>query len=446
MSPRKSMSSRREFLVATSVGVASLETARLVRGVPAGYSANEKVNVAQIGVTGKGSADLKGVSDAGGNIVALCDVDEKHLASAARQYTTARQHTDFRKMLDAQKDIDAVVVTIPDHQHAVAAMAAMVRGKHVYCQKPLTHDISEARMLRDAARKHKVATQMGNQGHAGEGLRTWVDWVKNGAVGNVREVHLWTNRPIWPQGVERPTDSPPVPAGLNWDLWVGTAPMRPFSPAYHPFKWRGFWDFGTGALGDMGCHIIDVPFWALDLGGNCKVEAESDGQTPESGPKSSIVTWHFPAKGKRPAVVMKWYDGGKMPPQPAGLSDQQWKDAKEGGVMFVGDQGTIAGSRAKLPVVLGELGKDFKAPERTIPKSPGHYVEWLNACKGGPAAGTNFDYSGPLTETVLLGNLAIRVNQPIEWDSEKMKTNVAEANALLRREYRKGWELEPLSA
>jgi predicted dehydrogenase len=446
MSPRKKTSSRRQILVSTSAGVATLATDRLLRGVPAGYFANEKVNVAQIGVAGKGSADLKGVSDAGGNIVALCDVDERHLASAARQFTTARQHTDFRKMLDAQKDIDAVVVTIPDHQHAVAAMAAMVRGKHVYCQKPLTHDIFEARMLRDTARKHKVATQMGNQGHAGEGLRTWVDWVKNGAVGNVREVHLWTNRPIWPQGVETPTDSPPVPAGLNWDLWVGTAPMRAYSPAYHPFKWRGFWDFGTGALGDMGCHIIDVPFWALDLGGSCKVEAESDGQTHDSGPKWSIVTWHFPAKGTRPAVVMKWYDGGKMPPQPAGSSDQQWKDAKEGGVMFVGDKGTIAGSRAKLPVVLGELGKDFKAPERTIPKSPGHYVEWLNACKGGPAAGTNFDYSGPLTETVLLGNLAIRVGKAVEWDSEKMKTNLPEANALLRREYRKGWELEALTA
>jgi hypothetical protein len=273
-----------------------------------------------------------------------------------------------------------------------------------------------------------------------------VDWAKNGAVGDIREVHLWTNRPIWPQGVERPTDSQPVPQGLNWDLWVGTAPERAFSPAYHPFKWRGFWDFGTGALGDMGCHIIDVPFWALDLGGSCKVEAESGGQTHDSGPKWSIVTWHFPAKGERRSVVMKWYDGGKMPPQPAGMSDEAWKEAKEGGVMFVGDKGTMAGGRAKMPVVLGEFGKDFKPPERTIPKSPGHYLEWLNACKGGPSAGTNFDYSGPLTETVLLGNLAIRVNQPIEWDAEKMRTNVPEANALLRREYRKGWELEALTA
>jgi hypothetical protein len=196
----------------------------------------------------------------------------------------------------------------------------------------------------------------------------------------------------------------------------------------------------------MGCHIIDVPFWALDLGGSCRVEAESDGQTDVSGPKSSIVTWHFPAKGKRPAVVMKWYDGGKMPPQPAGLSDPAWKEAKEGGVMFIGDKGTMAGGRAKAPVVLGELGKDFKAPERTVPKSPGHYVEWLNACKGGPAAGTNFDYSGPLTETVLLGNLAIRVGKAIEWDSEKMKTDVAEANALLRRGYRKGWDIEAPTA
>ncbi|HEY8750370.1 MAG TPA: Gfo/Idh/MocA family oxidoreductase [Tepidisphaeraceae bacterium] len=424
-----------------------MSATRILRGIPTGYSANEKLNVAQIGVTGKGAADLKGVTEAGGNIVALCDFDEHHLATAARQFTRAKQHADFRKMLDSQKDIDAVVVTIPDHQHAVAAMAAMMRGKHVYCQKPLTHDIYEARVLRDAARKYKVATQMGNQGHANEPLRTQVDWIRAGVLGQVHDVHLWTNRPIWPQGADRPTDTPPVPTGLDWDLWLGTAPQRPYSPAYHPFKWRGFWDFGTGALGDMGCHIIDIPFWALDLGGNCTVEAESGGQTLESGPKWSIVTWRFPARGKLVPLVMKWYDGGKLPIQPAGMSDEAWNDAKEGGVIFIGDKGVMAGSRAKMPNVLGEYGKDLKPPDRTIPTSPGHYVEWLEACKGGPAAGTNFDYATPLTETVLLGNLAIRVGKPIAWDSAHMKvTNHPEANALIRREYRKGWGLDAIEA
>jgi predicted dehydrogenase len=436
------ISSRRQFFKGSVVGVAPLASAGLLRSVPVGYSANEKLNVAQIGTTGKGSADLKGVSDAGGNIVALCDVDERHVLAAARTYTKASQHKDFRRMLEKQKDIDAVVVTIPDHQHAVAAMTAMRLGKHVYCQKPLTHDIAEARMLRDAARKYKVATQMGNQGHAGENLRTQVDWVQQGEIGKVREVHLWTNRPIWPQGQMRPTDNLPVPASLDWDLWLGTAPERAYSPAYHPFKWRGFWDFGTGALGDMGCHIIDLPFWALNLRGPCTVEAETAGQTEESGPKWSIVTWHFPTRGDLPPVRMKWYDGGKLPPKPEGLSDKDWADSKEGGVIFIGDKGTMAGHRAKPPNVLGEFGKDLTPPERKIPRSPGHYVEWLQACKGGPAAGTNFDYSAPLTEVVLLGNLAIRCGQRIEWDSERMKvTNVSAANHLLRREYQKGWEL-----
>jgi predicted dehydrogenase len=230
---------------------------------------------------------------------------------------------------------------------------------------------------------------------------------------------------------------------MDWDLWLGTARQRPYSRAYHPFNWRGFWDFGTGALGDMGCHIIDIPFWALDLGGNCTVEAESGGQTPESGPKWSIVTWRFPARGKLGPVVMKWYDGGKLPIQPAGMSDEAWKDSREGGVIFIGEKGVMAGSRAKMPNVLGEYGKELRPPDRAIPKSPGHYVEWLEACKGGPAAGTSFDYAAPLSETVLLGNLAIRCGKPIEWDSIHMEvTNLPEANALIRREYRKGWDLE----
>ena len=435
--------SRRDFLSTTAAVGASLASARLLRGVPAGYSAAEKVHVGHIGATGKGRDDEKGVTDAGGVVVALCDVDSAHTAEAAHAYPNARLHTDFRKMLDEQKDIDAVCVSIPDHMHAYASIWAMERGKHVYCQKPLTHDIFEARQMREAAQHYKVATQMGNQGHGSEGLRTQVDWIKGGVPGAVREVHVWTDRPInwWPQGQTRPADTPPVPKGLDWDLWLGTAPQRPYNPAYHPFKWRGWWDFGTGALGDMGCHIIDVPFWGLELGGSCTVEAECEGQTEESGPLWSIVTWQFPARGELPPVTMKWYDGGKRPPKPEGVTDQQWTRMKSGS-MIVGEKGTMCGSNQQRPNILGEYGKDLKPPPRTIPKSPGHYREWLDACKGGKPSLDNFDYASALTECVLLGNVAIRSGKKIEWDAKQFKAaNALEANRFLKREYRKGWEL-----
>ncbi|HXE56122.1 MAG TPA: Gfo/Idh/MocA family oxidoreductase [Tepidisphaeraceae bacterium] len=435
---------RRRFLSGTAAAAATLASTRLLRGIPIGYSPNEKVNVAQIGTTGKGEADLRGVTKAGGNIVALCDVDASHVAHAARTYTQARQHSDFRKMLDVQKDIDAVVVTIPDHQHAIAALTAMTRGKHVYCQKPLTHDIFESRLLREAADRYKLSTQMGNEGHSSEGLRTQVDWVKAGVIGTVSEVHVWTDRPKgwWPQGVNRPEGNPPVPAGLDWDLWLGTAPERPYNPAYHPFKWRGFWDFGTGALGDMGCHIIDAPFWALDLYGPCAVEAECVGGTRESGPLSSRVQWEFPSRGSLPAVKMTWHDGGNLPPRPADMSDEQWKKLPKSGVTYMGAKGVMVSGQGREPHVLGEVGKDLVPPPRTIPKSPGHYVEWLEGCKGGPKALGNFDYSARLAEIVLLGNVAIRSGRRIEWDPTKFEiTNAPEANTYLRREYRKGWDL-----
>ena len=434
---------RRRFLQSSFAAAATLASTPLLRGVPTGYSANERVNVAQIGATGKGHDDLNGVSRAGGNIVALCDVDANHTAQAAHEFPKARRHTDFRKMLETQKDIDAVVVTIPDHQHAFAAMTAMRHGKHVYCQKPLTHDIYEARLLRQTARQLKLATQMGNEGHSSEGLRAQVDWVRAGVIGPVKEVHVWTDRPVgwWPQGLERPTDAAPVPPSLDWDLWLGTAPERPYNPAYHPFKWRGFWDFGTGALGDMACHIVDVAFWALNLGGSCTVEAESQGMTSESGPNWSIITWQFPARGDLPPVKMKWYDGGKRADKPAEMPAQQWLKAK-GGCMFVGEKGIMCGALMQRPNVLGELGRDLTPPPRTLPRSPGHYVEWIEAIKGGPAALSNFDYAARLTETILLGNIALRCGKTIEWDPAEMKvTNVPEANGFVRREYRKGWAL-----
>ena len=450
--PRNQVTRRRVLhaaaAAAATVGAASLARPRAARA--AALAASERVNVAFIGVRGKGADDIREVAKAGGNVVALCDVDENHLADAGEEHPRATQYRDFRKMLERQKDIDAVVVTTPDHCHGAAAMMAMRLGKHVYCQKPLTHDIYEARTLAEAAARHRVATQMGNNGHARPGLRTLVDWVRGGLIGAVREVHCWSDRPTgwWPQGVGRPPAAD-VPGHLDWDLWLGPSPERPYAPGYHPFVWRGFFDFGTGALGDMGCHIIDAPCWALDLTGSCSVEAEQDGMTDDSYPNWSIVRYEFPARGQRPPVRLTWYDGGKRPERPAGLPDELWPTTRgAGGVMFVGDKGRILGGHmGRPPTLLDERGApvppgDFTPPARVLPESPGHYVEWLDACRGGPAALSHFGYAGPLTETVLLGNVALRLGRRVEWDAAAMKVAGApEADALIRREYRKGWEL-----
>jgi len=399
----------------------------------------EKVNVAFVGVGGKGAGNVESIHKAGGNVVALCDIDGKHLAAAAEKHPGAKTYADFRKMLEEQKDIDAVVVSTPDHTHAVAAMMAMNLGKHVYCEKPLTHNIYEARALTLAARKHKVATQMGNQGHASEGSRRQVEWVKSGIVGPIKEVHVWTDRPVWPQGITRPADTPEVPEHISWDLWLGPAPQRPYHPAYHPFKWRGFWDFGTGALGDMACHIMDTAYWSLDLRDPTAVEAFQEGGNDESAPRWSIVRYEFPQRGERPALKLFWYEGGIRPSQKlAG----KWQ-IPDNGVIFVGEKGNIAAEYLKEPVFTNEkMAAEVTPPEKSIAPSIGHYHEWIEACKGGAPAGSNFDYSGPLTEMVLLGNLAMRSGKRIEYDAANMKvTNVPEANQYIRREYREGWSL-----
>jgi predicted dehydrogenase len=353
-------------------------------------------------------------------------------------------------MLEEEKGIDAVVVSTPDHCHAAAAMMAMKLGKHVYCQKPLSHDIYEARSLADAARTYKVATQMGNQGHASAGLRQLVDWVKSGLIGAVREARVWSDRPTgwWPQGVQRPGDATP-PGHLDWDLWLGPAPVRAYARGYHPFAWRGFIDFGTGALGDMGCHLMDPAVWALDLMGPCTVEAQQQGMTAESYPNASVVTYQFPARGALPPTKLVWYDGGNRPERPPGLPDEMWPTIRgAGGALFVGEKGLITRShQGGQPVLLDATGKpvppgDFKEPDPTLPQSPGHYVEWLDACRGGPAPLCNFGYAGLLTETVLLGNVALRLGKTVEWNPETMKVaDAPEADALIRREYRKGWAL-----
>jgi len=428
--------SRRRFLQRSSLSLGGVALAAPF--VLRGQATTSKLNLGFVGAGGKGVENVKNLADQ--NVVALCDVDENLLTAAAQKYPGARQYRDFRKMLE-QKDIDAVVVTVPDHAHAVAAMAAMRLGKHVYCEKPLTHDIYEARQMAAAALEHKVATQMGNSGHASEALRSAVDWVKAGVIGPVREVHAWSNRPIWPQGISRPTDQPPVPRYLDWDLWLSTAPERPFNPAYHPFNWRGWWDFGTGALGDMGCHIIDAAYWALELGQPDWVEAESSPVNSETAPKWSIVRYQFPARGRLPAVKLTWYDGGKLPPREL-THDYPEPKFPENGSLFVGEKGRLILTQGKTRLLPESAWKDFQPPPRTIPQSPGHYLEWIAAARGGPAALSNFAYAGPLTEAVLLGNISLRLGKRIEWDGRNMQArNAPEAAALVRREYRKGWSL-----
>ena len=408
--------------------------------------ANEKLDIAGIGVGGKGESDVS--CCASENIVALCDVDAKNAAPTFARFPTAKRYTDYRKMLDEVKGIDAVTVSTPDHTHAHAALTALRLGKHVYCQKPLTHSIYEARLLTETAREKKVATQMGNQGHAQPETRRLAEIVRAGVLGKVREAHVWTDRPIWPQGIDRPTDTPAVPDTLDWELWLGPAPRRPYHSAYVPFKWRGFWDFGTGALGDMGCHNMGLPFLALDLRDPTTVEAVSSGINAETAPKWSVITYEFAERGGRPPVKLIWYDGGKKPPADV-LKGQP---AVPNGVLLLGEKDSLfvpnywgAGS-----LLSGRKAEDLKDIPQTLPRIPGgeddndlaHHVEWIAAAKGGPRPLSSFEDSGPLTEMVLLGNLALRVGKKIDWDAKAMKArNAPEAASFIHREYRKGWEV-----
>jgi predicted dehydrogenase len=435
---------RRDFLKHTSVAATGLWIAGTTSTAES-RSPNERLNIGIIGAGGKGASNLGAVS--GENIVALCDVDEKRAAKAFERYPQAKKYHDFRKLLEEQKNLDAVVVSTPDHCHAAASVMAMKLGKHVYCEKPLTRDVFEARVMRETAAKCKVATQMGNQGTSTDGLRRGVEVIRSGVLGPVREVHVWTNRPIWPQGMlHRPPEVPEVPKTLDWDLWLGPAPERPYSPAYAPFAWRGWWDFGTGALGDMACHTANLPFLALKLGYPSAIEAESAGNSPESPPKWSVIHFEFPARDEMPPVKLIWYDGGKKPATKL-LKGQKLSDS---GSLVVGEKGSLLspddyGEHFKLlePVLTDAEVERLGSGARTLPRVHGqHHREWIRACKGGPPAMSNFDYAGLLTETILLGNVALRVGKRLEWDGASMKAlNCPEADQYLRREYRPGWTL-----
>lgn len=441
--PKDRKISRRDFMGTLGATAAAFTIVpRYVLGGPGHTPPSEKLNIACIGAGGQGARDIGQVSSE--NILALCDVDERQAGKTFQLYSKAAKYRDFRKMLEKEKNIEAVIVATPDHTHAVAAMMALKMGKHLYCQKPLTHSIYEARKLTEAARDAKVATQMGIQHHAGQALRLAVEIIRSGAIGQVYEVHLWTERPavLWAQGVERPKDIPLMPATLDWDLWLGPAPYRPYHPAYVPFKWRGWWDFGTGAFGNMGCHVMDTAFWALELGRRpVSVEARTTRFNSETYPAASLIRYEFAALGKQSPVTVTWYDGGLLPWRPEEL--EEGRNLPGHGGLYIGEKGTILAPLGGGPRLIPESKmKGFKRPEPTLPKSPGHYQEWLEACKGGPKPPANFDYSGPLTEMVLLGNVAIRTGKKLNWDGPSMKvTNVPEANEYLHRQYRKGWTL-----
>ena len=402
-------------------------------------SPNEKLNIGVIGAGGKGTADSEGVMSE--NIVALCDVDERTLRARKGRFPKAQTFSDYRVMLEKIGDkLDAVTVSTPDHHHFPASMLAMELGLHVYVQKPLAHTVWQAREMLKLSRKKKVITQMGNQGHAYSSTRKLVEVVRSGIIGEVKEAHVWTDRPIWPQGMDRPEGSKPVPDYLDWDLWLGPAPERPYHDGYHPFKWRGFWDFGTGALGDMGCHNMDAAFWALELGAPTSVEADVSGLNKDTAPKWSVIRYEFPARGDKPPVSLTWYDGGKKP-SPDIIGE---KSLPRNGSLIVGSKATIA-FREWNPNgfrVLSE-GKELKYddPDPIFPRvGDNPYKEWISACKGGSLCLSNFEYSVPLTEMVLLGNVALRAGKRIDWDSENLKAKGnAEVDHLIRSAARKGW-------
>jgi predicted dehydrogenase len=450
-SDKKEMS-RRRFIGLTAAASAFTIVPRHVLG-GTGYTApSDKVNVACVGVGGRGRSDVESASKE--TLVALCDVDDANMAltiyqdgAKNPQLLKAAKYKDFRVMLDKEKSIDAVVVATPDHNHAVIAMTAMKMGKHVYVEKPLTHTIHESRALAKAAQEFNVVTQMGNQGHASEGARLINEWIADGAIGNVTEVHAWTNRPIWPQAIDRPVATPDPPSTLDWDIWLGPAPLRPYNRAYHPFSWRGWWDFGTGAVGDMGAHILDQPFWALKLGAPTTIEATSTEVKKETFPIASCIRYQFPARGKMPPVKLVWFDGGLKPPRPNDLEPGRRLGDEDGGVIYYGTKGKLLhGTYAEKPRLIPETKmQEYKRPAKTLPRSTGIMDEWMEAIKAGKKSTSDFSYSAPLTEMMLLGNLAVRMaeeNTVLEWDSAAMKvTNLPAANEFVEKKYREGWSL-----
>jgi predicted dehydrogenase len=423
--------SRRRFLQSAAVAAAASWAVPLRAG--ARQPPSERLRVAMIGVAGQGGSDLGEIARAGAEIAVLCDVDEKRAAQARRQFPKAEFVADYRRVAD-RKDIDAVAVATPDHTHAIPTLLALQAGKHVFCEKPLTHNVAEARRVTETAAKAKRVTQMGTQIHATDNYRRVVELIRSGAIGPVREAHAWVPRE-W-SGGQRPAETPPVPAGLHYDLWLGPAPERPYSPAYLPQRWRGWWDFGGGTLADMGCHLLDLVHWALDLRAPARVAANGPPADADSAPPWLIVHYDHPAAGGRPAVKVHWYSSR----QPREHADLLAREKFDMGVLFVGEKGMLLADYSRRKLLPEDRFADFTPPPPSIPKSIGHYKEWVEACKGGGPTTCHFGYAGPLTEAVLLGNVAYRAGTPIEWDAAALKVpNAPQAERFLRREYRSPW-------
>jgi predicted dehydrogenase len=450
--------SRRELLRGTAGAVAAFTIVPgHVLGNAGGQPPSEKLNLAAIGIGGMGASNINQCSSE--NFVALCDVDDRYAAKVFDKFPKAKKYRDFRVMLDKEdKNVDGVIIATPDHTHGVIAMACIKRGKHVYLQKPLAHSIYEVRKLTEAAREAKVQTQMGNQGHSSDEIRMLWEWIADGAIGPVHEVYAWSDRPVggdpWSDFpiMARPKETPEVPKTLDWDLWLGPVQYRPYHPIYCPMSWRGWWDFGTGALGDMGCHILDPAFWVLKLGHPTRVEATTTHYQPEVAsetyPRASIVRYEFPARGEMPPVKLTWSDGRLMPPRPKDLERGRRLDGN--GTLLIGEKGTIMhGSHGAggVRIIPEEKMKAYKRPAKTLPRvargSGGHEQDWVRACKDGKPASSTFEYGGPLTEMVLLGVLAMRLKDtPLEWDPVNLRvTNVEEANKYVNPPFREGWTL-----
>lgn len=430
----QSRTNRRTFLQCTTfVGIGAFA---LGRGRLKAQSPNEKLSIAGIGVAGQGAWNIGNC--AGENVVALCDVDESRAAKTFERFPKARKFRDFRKMLDEmESQIDAVVVATPDHTHAPAAVRAMRMGKHCYCEKPLAHSVAEVRLMIELAAQHKLATQMGTQIHAGSNYRRVVELVQGGAIGPVSEVHVW-NPVAYGSSEGVPTDTPPVPEGLDWDLWLGPAVERPYHPTYCPVTWRHWWDFGSGGLGDFGCHYMDLPFWALKLRHPTTVEAQGPPVQPQRTSPGLVIHYEFPARDGLPPVQLTWYDGGMRPPFLAERQIPNWGAA----VLFIGQDGMLLADYGKHKLLPEAKYADFQRPEPTIPDSIGHHAEWFRACKTGEATTCNFDYSGTLAEAVLLGNVAYRVGRKLQWDPTTLKAvSCPEADKYIHKSYRSGWEL-----
>jgi predicted dehydrogenase len=421
--------SRRQFLRTSAAATAGVGFFSSLAPA-ASRLANDKLNLALIGTEHQARYTIDNVRKE--NIVAVCDIDDRKLGKAGDEFKGSEKYADFRKCLD-QKNIDAVTVCTTDHTHAPASMKAIKLGKHVYCEKPLTHTVYEARALAKAAAEKKVATQMGTQIHAENNYRRVVELIQEGVLGKITEVHTWAGR-SWGGG-DRPKETPAVPEWLHWDLWLGPAPERPYHPTYQPANWRKWWDFGGGNLADMACHHMDLPFWALGLTYPTTVEAEGPKVHPETCPLGLIVRYEFPEVEKRPAVKLTWYDGDKIPKTIHGVETH-------GGNLFVGEKGMMLADYGSFRVMLKEGDAPLPKIKNPIPNSIGHHNEWLKACKEGTPTTCNFTYSGRLTEAVLLGNIAYRTGKKIEWDAEKLEAkNAPEAKQYVNKEYRKGWEL-----